>query len=341
MKQRYFKYFIVLTSVILFLLLSTCLIFAKTTIKIGFSTSEEHPVFAALKNFKVVVEEETAGDIEVSLFPNSMLGDDREMIEQLIAGALDMYQGSTAMLSSYVPKFLILDFPFLWPNSETQHKALDGEFGSWLKNLSYKRGLGFKVLNYWDAGFMQLTTNRHPVSTPSDLKGLKIRLMENPIHLATFRAFSATVETIPFGELYSALQQGVVDGQENTIPIIHAMHYYEVVKYLNTTRHFNTPLCLVVSSNTWDKLSEDRQELILKAADFVRDQQRWDNHIKEGELIDDLVNKGMILNELTEQLKLFQDKVHIVYDEFVKDIGEEIFARLMNDIEKTSECSCF
>ncbi len=306
---------------------------APRTLRIGFGTSEEHPVFRALTEFKRIVEEESNGSLRVQLFPNSILGSDRELLEQITAGALDMYQGSTAVLSSYVPEFMVLDFPFLWPSSEIQDMVLDGEFGTWLADLAMERNVGFKVLNYWDAGFRQLTSNR-PVHSPSDLVGQKIRLMENPLHMATFSALGSTVVTVPFGELYGALQQRVADGQENPIPIIHAMRYNEVQKYLNLTGHLNTPLCLAISSKTWEALSQDEQALIVSASERARDLQRIDNRASEADLIADLQSKGMTVVELTpEQLAEFQEKVQPVYDRFVDEVGRDVFNRLMSSIE--------
>jgi len=326
--------FVVMVTMLVLTLSSTVLLAAPLTLRIGFGTSEQHPVFRALTEFKKMVEKESDGTIKVELFPNSILGSDREMLEQLNSGALSMYQGTTAVLSSYVPEFMVLDFPFLWPTSEVQDAVLDGEFGDWLSSLSKERNIGFKLVNYWDAGFRHLTTNRRPVSTPDDLKGMKIRLMENPLHMATFSSLGATVVTIPFGELYSGLQQRVADGQENPIPIIHAMRYYEVQQYLNLTGHLNTPLCLLISSQTWNSLSPAQRILVQSAADRARDIQRKDNRKAQEQLIKDLEDKGMVVTRLTqEQLQLFQEKVQPVYDSFVDKVGRDVFERLMQSIK--------
>jgi tripartite ATP-independent transporter DctP family solute receptor len=295
---------------------------AERIIKVGFGTSQQHPVYRGLTVFKSMVEKETQGALEVKLFPNSQLGSDREMIEQLRSGVLEMYQGTTALLSSMANEFLALDLPFLWPTSEIQDKVLDGNFGKSLSKVTEQKKLGFVMLNFWDAGFRQLTNNKRPINTPQDIAGLKIRVMENPIHIATFKALKADPTPIAFGELYTALQQGVVDGQENPIPITYSQRFYEVQKFLSLTGHLNTPLCLLISQKTWDLLTLSHKTIIQKAADISRDQERRENREQAESLLTEMEKSGLKVNKLTpENKKGFAQLVEPVYQQFKPVIG--------------------
>ncbi len=203
------------------------------TIRVGHVLAPDHPYTDGLKMFAKLVSKKTNGKVTVDVFHSSQLGDERDMIEGLQLGTLEMALVSTAPLSDFTQKFLAFDLPFIFKDAESARKVVDGPIGNEL--FQALDGQQIKGLAYWENGFRSVTNNKRPIETPEDMKGLKIRTMENPVQMANFKSLGASPSPMAFGELFTALQQKTIDGQENPLPIVDTSKFYEVQDYLSLT----------------------------------------------------------------------------------------------------------
>jgi len=273
---------------------------AKKEIKLSHShqadpvASEIH--YAALAFQKYVAE--NSKTLEVKIFAANALGEERAVYEaiQLGGGASCVISG-TAILNNFAPRTKILDLAFLWKSYEHAHKVLDGEVGAALaKDLD---GKGFKTLAWMDSwGFRNVVTAKKEVKTPADLKGLKIRTIQTPTYVAALNAMGANATPMAFGEVYTSLQTGVLDGFEHGSSTIKAQKFYEVAKYIAVTNHLFGPLVMVYSAKEWAKLSPDEQAVVAKGAALARDEQRKLSKVKEDEGFAFLKEKGMKVNPI-------------------------------------------
>lgn len=217
------------------------------------------------QKFKALVEERSGGAIAVQIFPNNQLGSDRETSESVQLGNLHMSCPSSSILAPFAKDLFVLDMFFLFKDREAAYRVLDGEPGKTL--LSSLEKSRFKGLGFMENGFRNLSNNKRPVRTPADTAGLKIRVMENPLHIAAWKALGANPTPMAFTELFTAMQQGTVDGQENPLELIHVNRFYEIQKYITMTGHVYTPYVVIVNKPFFDGLSPEHQKLIQEAMD--------------------------------------------------------------------------
>ncbi|HRV99730.1 MAG TPA: DctP family TRAP transporter solute-binding subunit, partial [Aminobacteriaceae bacterium] len=236
-------------AILLVALFASAAFGAQFTINAGIGLNDKSAQFQSLQYFKEVVEKNSDGKIEVVLFHSSQLGDDRNMMEALKMGTQEMTCPSTAPMTAFINAFKIYDLPFIFANEEVADYILDGPVGKKLLDMLPDQGL--VGLAYWENGFRMLTNSSRPVQSPEDLKGMKIRTMENPIHLAAFRTMGANPTPMAFGELFSAMQQKVVDGQENPWGTIFLQNFFEVQKYATDTGHVYSPFVLLIWKKFW------------------------------------------------------------------------------------------
>ncbi len=295
---------------------------AQFTINAGIGLNDKSAQFQSLQYFKEVVEKNSDGKIEVVLFHSSQLGDDRNMMEALKMGTQEMTCPSTAPMTAFINAFKIYDLPFIFANEEVADYILDGPVGKKLLDMLPDQGL--VGLAYWENGFRMLTNSSHPVVTPEDLKGLKIRTMENPIHLAAFRTMGANPTPMAFGELFSAMQQKVVDGQENPWGTIFLQNFFEVQKYATDTGHVYSPFVLLISKKFWDKLPDDLKAVVQDAADQSKVHNRALNRKMNAEYLEKLKEKMDVVILTPEQKAAFQEACRPIYEQFGKDIGEDL-----------------
>ena len=295
---------------------------AKFTINAGIGLNDKSAQFQSLQYFKEVVEKNSDGKIEVVLFHSSQLGDDRNMMEALKMGTQEMTCPSTAPMTAFINAFKIYDLPFIFANEEVADYILDGPVGKKLLDMLPDQGL--VGLAYWENGFRMLTNSSHPVVTPEDLKGLKIRTMENPIHLAAFRTMGANPTPMAFGELFSAMQQKVVDGQENPWGTIFLQNFFEVQKYATDTGHVYSPFVLLISKKFWDKLPDNLKAVVQDAADQSKVHNRALNRKMNAEYLEKLKEKMEVVILTPEQKAAFQKACRPIYEQFGKDIGEDL-----------------
>lgn len=248
-------------------------------------------MFAA--KFKEIVEKESAGRITVEIFPNAVLGNDREMIEGMLMGQQEMFVGSST--TSWVPETAVTDMPFLYRDYDHAYNCFDGflfdELGSRFQDN------GMTLLGYVAIGWRNISNNVKPIQSVNDLKGMKIRVPDMEVYSATFKAMGATTVTVSLNELYMALQQSVADGQDNPAPTFWAQSFHEVQKYVTLTHHMLGTNFVLMNSEWLNKLSSEDQELIKNAAKQAQEHQRDYLSNVEDELVENIRQAGVQVNE--------------------------------------------
>lgn len=238
---------------------------ATKTIRLAHSLNTSHPVHLGIMRMAELVEENSDGKLKVKVFPNQQLGTEREALELLQIGSIGMTKVSTAAIENFVPEFRVYSLPYLFRDDAHVQAVLKGETGKELLLAGEEYWL--RGLTYYDAGKRSFYTKEKPVLSPDDLTGLKIRVMESQMSMSMVRSLSGSPTPISFGELYTALQQGVVDGAENNPPSYYSSRHYEVAKYYSLDEHLMVPDLLLISTLQWNKLSAQEQGWIQAAAD--------------------------------------------------------------------------
>lgn len=295
-------------------------------LKVGHVLAPDHPYQLGLEKFAELVAEKSDGRITIDVFHSSQLGGEREMIEGLQLGTLDMTIVSTAPLAGFANSFLVFDLPFIFQDRDSAYEVLDGPIGTEI--LGTLDSVGIKGLCFWENGFRHVTNSKLPVKLPQEMDGMKIRTMENKIHMSSFRVLGADPTPMAFGELFTALQQKTVDAQENPIPIIYTSNFYEVQDYLSLTGHFYAAAPLLISKSLWDSLSPEDQEIIMESALEAQDYERGLIRQMDEECIELLKEKGMEVIEVDKQA--WFEAMQPVYEEYKAEIGEDVIQRVLD-----------
>ncbi len=295
-------------------------------IKLAHVVNEKDAFHVAAEKFKELVEKNSQGALTVTIFPNAKLGDERTLLERMKMGIVDAGIITNGPIINFVPSFGVIDLPFLFRDPNHAYKVLDGSIGQ--KLMADLEAQGWKGLAFAERGFRNLTNSKRPVKTPEDVKGLKIRVMQNPVYVDSFKALGANAVPMAWTEVLTALQQGTVDGQENPLNVIMAFKLYETQKYLSITRHAYAPAPIIMSMNTWKKLTPAQQAIVKKAAqDAAEFERAWDNKM-EAEWLKDLKAKGMVV--ATPDLKAFRAAVKPVYDAYTPKYGKALIEAIQN-----------
>lgn len=327
------KISLVLSMVLLIALtLNFAVMAAEYTINAGIGLNDKSAQYQSLEYFKQLVEENSNGRIEVNLYHSSQLGDDREMMEGLQMGIQEVTCPSTAPIAPFVNGFKVFDLPFLFPTNESADYVLDGPVGQDL--LKQLEDIGLIGLAYWENGYRQLTNSVRAVKTPADVEGLKVRTMENPIHLAAWRALGANPTPMAFGELFSAMQQGVVDGQENPWGTIYLQNFPEVQDYTTDTGHVYSPFVLMMSKKFWDKLPSDLKGVVKEASELSKWHNRRLNRQMNAEYLEKLKGAMNVTILTPEQRAAFQEAVQPVYDQFANEIGKDLIEKVQEEVKE-------
>jgi len=297
--------------------------FAEKEIVIKFAhngnTIPEDPQNLACAAFKKAVEERSGGVIRVDIYPAAQLGDARTIAEGVQMGTIEMADIENGPLGRFVPEAMLWDLPFIFENIDHAHKALDGEVGQFVQKQYIAKNI--RHLAYNDGGFRYFTNNLRPINSMDDLKDLKIRVMESKVMIDTINAFGGSAIPMAFGELYTALQQGVVDGQENPMNLIYSQRFYEVQKYLSLSGHFYYPRQYIASEFWWNKLNDEHKKIISEAAKEACAIQRSELAKYEVKMMDVLREKGMVINEVNKTAFVSTAKEKI-YPSFYTVIGK-------------------
>ena len=258
---------------------------------LGHGAAVGNPRHEASVKFAEVVKAKSAGRIEVQVAPSAQLGDDAAMVTALRTGALDLSANSQGAVSNAVPEYAAYGMPFLFTSAAAAFKLLDGPLGKELADKSAEKGL--VLLGTWDNGIRQMTNGKRPITKVEDMKGLKMRVPPDATLVDIMKALGAESQQIKFAELYVALQQGVVDGQENPLVNIHASKLYEVQKHLALTNHQFQMTPFVMSKRSWDKLSDADKKAVTEAAAEATAMQRKLSQEADEKLLADLKSKGV------------------------------------------------
>jgi len=290
-------------------------------IKLAHVVNEKDAFHVCALKFKEVVEKESQGEITVTIYPNAKLGDERALLEGMKMGVVDAGIITSGPIINFIPEFGIFDLPFLFRSPEHAYAVLDGPIGT--KLLQKMESQGWKGLAYGERGFRNLTNSKRPVTTPDDIKGLKIRLMQNPIYVDAFKALGANAVPMAWTEALTALQQKTIDGQENPLNVIVAFKLYESQKYLSLTRHAYAPNVIMMSMKTWKKLSPEQQAIIQKAATLASKANRQYDNDKAAEWLAFLKDQGMQVVE-NPDLDAFRKAVEPVYEKYGSSFGKDV-----------------
>jgi TRAP-type transport system periplasmic protein len=300
----------------------------KVTFKLASLTAMDHTYNQGAAKFAELVKERSKGKIEITIYPNGQLGKgERELLEAIQQGTIDFYVGSTGPVGGFSPSIGILDLPFLFRDYAHVDKVLDGPLGRQLLDDLGKANL--KGLAFWENGFRNLTNSKKNVKAPADAKGLKIRTMENKIHLAAWKAVGVNPVPMAYGEVYGALQQKTIDGQENPVAVIYTSKLNEVQKYLSLTQHVYSPALIVVSPKTWQALAKEDQDMMLKTAQEVAPYQRKLGRDNEEKQIAELAAKGMTVTRDINKgswYKLMEGAM----GEFIQSFGKDKVDAIIN-----------
>ncbi|MBP2294551.1 TRAP transporter substrate-binding protein [Azospirillum rugosum] len=302
-------------------------------IRFGYGLSESSNQGRAVKFFVDEMAKRSGGKLKVKGFADASLGSDIQMQNALIGGAQEMMVGSTATLVGIVKDFAVFDLPFLFNNEQEADAVFDGPFGQKLAAKLDEKGLVGLV--YWENGFRNLTNSKRPVTKVEDLKGIKLRVMQNPVYIDMFNGFGANAVPLSFSELFTAMETGTVDGQENPVTTIQSSKFYEVQKYLTISKHVYSPWIVLASKRWFDGLSADERKIINEAAVASRDFERKDSRDASKQSIAYLKDKGMQINELSDaELGRMREMVKPAMDKFAAEGGAEQLKDLQAEIAK-------
>lgn len=284
---------------------------------LGHGADPTNPRSEAATFFSEEVAELTDDQLTVQVQGSEQLGSDSEMMVSLSSGTLDLTANSQGAVSGSVPEIALFGLPFLFESSEHAYAVIDGPIGD--EVAAAAEGAGFKVLAWWDNGIRDITNSKKPIETPDDVAGLKIRTPEDPMTIDIFNALEANPTPLAFSELYLALQQGAVDGQENPITNIASSKLYEVQEHLARTGHKYEVTPFIISMSTWESLAPEQQEAVQTAADEARDMQRELMLAKSEELYTELEGEIAIT---TPELEPFREATSSVYDKWSAEYPE-------------------
>lgn len=300
---------------------------AQTTLRMNIAVAKDSHYGVAIDTFAREVETRTGGRYRIQTFYAGALGAERESVEGVQLGTLDLTMTSTGPLPNFVPEVAILDIPFLFRDTAHARAVLDGPIGQELLQKFPPKGM--VGLAWAENGFRQMTNNRRPINTPEDLKGLKMRTMENPIHIEAYRQFGIQPTPMAFTEVYMALQQGTVDGQENPLTVIQSAKLDQVQKNLSLTGHVYSPAIILMNKAQWDRLSPADREAFLAAAREAVKANRARVDADEKKAVAELRAKGMVVVENVDKAK-FQAALAPVYADFAKRFGQDNIDRIRN-----------
>lgn len=288
-------------------------------IRIGNTTAQDQILNVTFEELAKAMNERSGGRIQATVYPSGQLGTLRTMTEALQLGTLEMSTQSPGGLASFWAPMGVLELPYMYNNNQEVYDILDGEIGQEL-NERFVEKTGVRILAYWMNLVRDTTNNIRPITRAEDFRGLKLRVPETKTVVDTIRVLGGNPTPMAFGELYTALAQGTVDGQENPPSIVYASKLYEVQKYLSITQHVYTPTVVTVSEIFWKKLPEDLKNIIMEEVIAARDRSRPISERLDNELTEEL-KKYMAVNEV--DTTGFRQIVQPVYDDLIKSVGQE------------------
>jgi tripartite ATP-independent transporter DctP family solute receptor len=303
------------------------------TIKFANQNAKGHPIVMGMEKFAESVETRSGGRLKVQVFPGGALGSDQANISALQGGALEMASMNSGIFASLVKDFAVYDFPFLFASPREADAVVDGALGKALHAKLEERGL--IGLAYYELGFRHITNSKRPINKVEDLAGLKLRVIPNPINVDWVSALGANPTPLPFPELYAALEQKAVDGQENPVATINGAKFYEVQKHLALTNHQYNPQSVVVSKKFWDSLSPDDRKILQEAAEESARYQRQQARASVASTLDALKQHGMQVTELPPaEVAKMRERMKPVIAKHSASVGEATVNAMMAELDK-------
>jgi TRAP-type transport system periplasmic protein len=305
----------------------------ERTIRWGHLNNTDHPVSFGVQKFAEVLAAKSGGKLKVREFAASQLGNEMQQQAALRGGTQEMFSASTTSLATVVKDFGLLDFPFIVGSTEQADALITGPFGkAMLATLPEKDLIG---LGYWGLGFRNVTNSRHPIAKVEDFKGLKLRVIPNPVYLETFKAFNANPVPMAFSELYTALETKTVDGQENPYSVILSNKFYEVQKYVSSSNHTFTQNIVLVSKKFWDKLSPVEQRMLRDTYAETRDYQKEQTKSAADKALGELKAKGIAFTEVSPvELARMRAAVKQVAERFSADYSPDKVKLFNSELER-------
>jgi tripartite ATP-independent transporter DctP family solute receptor len=300
---------------------------AQTVLKLGYATAAASHYGVGSTVFCDEIEKGTQGRYKCQQFPAGSLGGEREMIEAVQLGTLDLVNTSTGPVGNFVPEVKIVDIPFLFRDYDHARKVLDGEIGQDILTKFPSKGL--VALGWTENGFRHMTNNKRPIVKPGDASGLKMRTMENKVHMDGYKTFGIQPTPMAFPEVFGALQQGTVDGQENPIPVILASKFSQVQKHLSLTGHVYSPGLLITSPRLMNKLSDADKKVFYEATQKAKVAQRKKVNDDENSGIAQLEKDGMSVVRRVDG-QAFRDALTPAYAAYAKEFGADNIRKIQN-----------
>jgi len=323
-----------LNKFLIFVFTISFLLANEYIIKFSYVVSPNTPKGKAAAFFAKRVEELSKGKIKVELYPNAILGKDSEVLRKMKLNAIQMAAPPFAKFSNIVPELGVFSLPFLFKNETHLHRVLDGEIGKKLMKLADEKG--YVALGYWDNGFKQLTNSKKALIKPDDCKGLKFRIMNSKVLVEQFKVLKAIPVILPFSEVYSALSQGIVDGEENTISNIYTKNFYKVQKYMTISNHGYLGYIVIMSKKFWEKLPDNLKLIIKKAIKEATIKERiWAKELnkKQLEKIKKYAKKTkkLKIHYLTPQEQtLWKERLKSIYPKFYSIFGKDLIDKIIS-----------
>ncbi len=316
-------------------MIATTAFSADYTMKVSHVVSASTPKGKAADFLEKRIEELTAGKIDVQVFPNSQLYGDGEEMKALVMDNVQVIMPSLSKFTSIAPEMQLFDLPFLFRDKDHLYKVMDGEVGKILKSkVDAKKQM--IALDYWDAGFKHFSTNANPIVLPEDAAGKKYRIQSSKVLEAQFKAIGGNPQVLPFSEVYSALQQGVVDGTENPLSNFYTKKFHEVQSSLTLSSHGYLGYLVVMSDRFWKKLPKDLQEKVSQAMKEATELERKESALEDDKIMAELrtnskdTNKLEIIELTADQKQQWQKSMSVVYPKFYDVIGEDLIKKAID-----------
>jgi tripartite ATP-independent transporter DctP family solute receptor len=307
----------------------------ERNIKVGIGLTADHPQGQAVARFGELVSQKSDGKIKVKLFAGGLLGNDVSMVSSLQGGTQEMTIPDTSTLVGIagLKEFGLINLPFALNSSEEADALLDGPWGQKLMAKLPEKGL--VGLGFWENGFRQISNNRHPINKAEDISGLKLRVIQNPLFIDTFKTLGANALPMPFPEVYTALETGTVDGQENPLATLIASKFYEVQKHTVISNHIYSVWAFLISKKFWDKLSPDEQKILTEAANEATAFERKTIRAFDATALEEIKSKGIQVTTLSdEETAKLRETVKPVSAKFIQEFGEAGAKEMMAELEK-------
>ncbi|MBP8867785.1 MAG: TRAP transporter substrate-binding protein [Propionivibrio sp.] len=307
--------------------------FAAVTARLGHAMPESHPQATAMNKFAELAGKYTNNNVQIKVFHSALLGSDEKMLQAVQSGTQEFYMGTLQPLSTRIKEIQVWDLPFLFANTKEVYAVLDGP--AMKKIFKQMEPTGLIGLTYTGIGFRNLSNSKHPVTKLEDIKGLKVRVMANPVALETWKTLEANAVPMAFSEVFTALEIKAIDGQENPLIHMYANKMQEVQKFISLTNHVYTTVAIVTSKKFWDSLSDADKQGLQKAATEAGLLQRQLLDEGDKEVVAKFEKAGVKVNAVSaEELKRIQDKLKPVTAKFAPQIGEDFLKEFNAEIEK-------